>query len=81
VVHLWVEGAWEVIAGALLAFMLMKVVGARREVVEKWMYVEVGFVMFTGILAPATTTTGSAPRATGSGWAGSSAPLSRCRCC
>jgi len=50
VVHLWVEGAWEVIAGALLAFMLMKVVGARREVVEKWMYVEVGFVMFTGIL-------------------------------
>jgi nitric oxide reductase subunit B len=50
VVHLWVEGAWEVIAGALLAFMLMKVVGAKREVVEKWMYIEVGFVMFTGIL-------------------------------
>ncbi len=50
VVHLWVEGAWEVIAGALLAFMLMKVVGARREVVEKWMYVEVGLVLFTGIL-------------------------------
>ena len=24
VVHLWVEGAWEIIAGALLAFMLMK---------------------------------------------------------
>lgn len=50
VVHLWVEGAWEIIAGALLAFMLMKVVGAQREVVEKWMYVEVGLVMFTGIL-------------------------------
>ena len=50
VVHLWVEGAWEIIAGALLAFMLMKTVGARREVVEKWMYIEVGFVMFTGIL-------------------------------
>jgi len=50
VVHLWVEGAWEIIAGALLAFMLMKVVGAKREVVEKWMYVEVGLVMFTGIL-------------------------------
>ena len=50
VVHLWVEGAWEIIAGALLAFMLMKLVGARREVVEKWMYVEVGLVMFTGIL-------------------------------
>ena len=50
VVHLWVEGAWEIIAGALLAFMLMKTVGAKREVVEKWMYVEVGLVMFTGIL-------------------------------
>ncbi|MDI6745359.1 MAG: cbb3-type cytochrome c oxidase subunit I [Thermodesulfovibrionales bacterium] len=50
VVHLWVEGAWEIIAGALLAFMLMKLVGARREVVEKWMYIEVGLVMFTGIL-------------------------------
>ena len=30
VVHLWVEGAWEVIAGALLAFMLYKVLGASR---------------------------------------------------
>jgi nitric oxide reductase subunit B len=50
VVHLWVEGAWEIIAGALLAFMLMKVIGAKREVLEKWMYIEVGLVMFTGIL-------------------------------
>jgi len=50
VIHLWVEGAWEVIAGALLAFMLMKVLGAKREVLEKWMYIEVGLVMFTGIL-------------------------------
>lgn len=50
VVHLWVEGSWEVIAGALLAFMLMKTIGARREVVEKWMYIEVGLVLFTGIL-------------------------------
>jgi len=50
VVHLWVEGAWEIIAGALLAFMLMKVTGVKREVVEKWMYIEVGLVMFTGIL-------------------------------
>src|SRR5574341_440013 len=50
VVHLWVEAAWEVIAGALLAFMLMKTIGAKREVVEKWMYIEVGLVLFTGIL-------------------------------
>lgn len=50
VIHLWVEGAWEVIAGALLAYMLIKTVGAKREVVEKWMYIEVGLVLFTGIL-------------------------------
>mgnify|MGYP001585415127 FL=1 len=50
VIHLWVEGSWEVIAGALLAFMLMKTIGAKREVVEKWMYIEVGLVLFTGIL-------------------------------
>jgi len=50
VVHLWVEGAWEVIAGALLAFMLMKVTNAKREVLEKWMYIEVALVLFTGIL-------------------------------
>jgi nitric oxide reductase subunit B len=50
VVHLWVEGAWEIIAGALLAFMLMKTIGAKREVLEKWMYIEVGLVLFTGIL-------------------------------
>jgi len=50
VVHLWVEGSWEVIAGALLAFMLMKVTNVPRWVVERWMYVEVALVLFTGIL-------------------------------
>ncbi|MBI4686306.1 MAG: cbb3-type cytochrome c oxidase subunit I [Nitrospirae bacterium] len=50
VLHLWVEGAWEVVAGALIAFMLMKLVGAERGVVEKWMYAEVCLVLFTGIL-------------------------------
>lgn len=50
VIHLWVEGTWEVIAGALLCFMLIKVTGAKRETLEKWMYLEVGLVLFTGIL-------------------------------
>lgn len=49
VVHYWVEGTWEVIGGAVLAFMLMKLTGVRREVVEKWMFVEVGLVLGTGI--------------------------------
>ncbi|MEW6409492.1 MAG: cbb3-type cytochrome c oxidase subunit I [Nitrospirota bacterium] len=50
VIHLWVEGSWEVIVGALLCFMLVKLTGAKREVLEKWMYIEVGLVLFTGIL-------------------------------
>jgi nitric oxide reductase subunit B len=50
VIHLWVEGAWELIAAALLAFSLHKLLGADRTMLAKWMYIEVGLVMFTGIL-------------------------------
>jgi len=50
VIHLWVEGAWELITGAIMAFMLMKLTGVDREVVEKWLYVEIGLVLFTGIV-------------------------------
>jgi len=50
VVHLWVEGSWEIIAAALLAFMLHKLLGTDIQVLAKWMYIEVGLVMFTGIL-------------------------------
>lgn len=50
VIHLWVEGAWELITGAIMAFMLMKITGVDRELVEKWLYVEIGFVLFTGIV-------------------------------
>jgi len=49
VIHLWVEGAWELVAGAILAFVLMKLTGVDREVVEKWLYVEMGLFLFTGI--------------------------------
>lgn len=49
VIHLWVEGAWELVAGSILAFILMKLTGVEREVVEKWLYVEIGLVLFTGI--------------------------------
>src|SRR5690606_13990595 len=38
VVHLWVEGVWELILGAILAFILIKTTGVDREVVEKWLY-------------------------------------------
>lgn len=50
VVHQWVEGSWEVIAGALLAFMLLRVTNVPRHIVERWMYIEVFLVLFVGIL-------------------------------
>jgi nitric oxide reductase subunit B len=49
VVHLWVEGAFELIAAAMVAFMLIKLTGVERKVVEKWLYVELGLFLFTGI--------------------------------
>lgn len=50
VIHLWVEGAWELVTGAIIAFILMRLTGVDRQVVEKWLYVEVGLFMFTGIV-------------------------------
>lgn len=49
VIHLWVEGAWELVTGAIMAFVLMRLTGVDRQIVEKWLYVEIGLFMFTGI--------------------------------
>jgi nitric oxide reductase subunit B len=50
VIHLWVEGSWELIAAALTAFLLIQMTGVERRVVEKWLYVELGLFLFTGIV-------------------------------
>jgi nitric oxide reductase subunit B len=50
VVHLWVEGVWELILGAILAFVLIKITGVDREVIEKWLYVIITLTLVTGIL-------------------------------
>ena len=49
VIHLWVEGAWELVAAALTAWILLRITGVDRAVVEKWLYVELGLFLFTGI--------------------------------
>ena len=49
VIHLWVEGAWELVAASVTAFILIKLTGVDRKVVEKWLYVELGLFLFTGI--------------------------------
>ncbi len=50
VVHLWVEGVWELIMASILAFLMIKLTGVDREVVEKWLYIIVALSLFTGIL-------------------------------
>jgi nitric oxide reductase subunit B len=50
VVHLWVEGVWELIMGSLLCFLLIKLTGIDREVLEKWLYIIVGLTFLSGIL-------------------------------
>ncbi|WP_435105056.1 cbb3-type cytochrome c oxidase subunit I [Arhodomonas sp. AD133] len=50
VVHLWVEGVWELIMGSILAFVLIKTTGVDREVIEKWLYVIIAMALISGIL-------------------------------
>lgn len=50
VVHLWVEGVWELIMGAILSYLLIKLSGVDREIIEKWLYIIVGLTFVSGIL-------------------------------
>jgi nitric oxide reductase subunit B len=50
VVHLWVEGTWELILASLLAFVLVKTTGVDREVIDKWLYLIIAMALVTGIL-------------------------------
>ena len=49
-VHLWVEGVWELILGAILAYVLIKTTGVDREVIEKWLYLIIAMALITGII-------------------------------
>ena len=50
VVHLWVEGVWELIMASMLAFILIKVTGVDREVIEKWLYIIIAMALITGLI-------------------------------
>ncbi|NLE86809.1 MAG: nitric-oxide reductase large subunit [Myxococcales bacterium] len=52
-IHLWVEGVWEMVQAGLLAYLLIRLSGADREVMEKWLYVIVGLVFIAGIIGTA----------------------------
>ena len=50
VVHMWVEATWEVLVGCIMAWGLMKTLGARRKIVTTWLYIEVALMLGSGIL-------------------------------
>jgi len=50
VIHLWVEATWEVLVGCIMAWGLMKTLGARRKIVTTWLYIEVAMMFGAGIL-------------------------------
>jgi len=50
VVHLWVEGVWELIMASILAFVLIKITGVDREVIEKWLYIIIAMALITGLI-------------------------------
>jgi nitric oxide reductase subunit B len=50
VVHLWVEGVWELIMASLLAYVLIKVTGVDREVIEKWLYIIIAMALISGLI-------------------------------
>jgi len=50
VVHLWVEATWELILGAILAFVLIKVTGVDREHIDKWLYLIIAMTLISGIV-------------------------------
>jgi len=50
VIHLWVEATWEVFVGTLAAYALIKIIGAKREVVEMWLWIEVLMLFGSGVL-------------------------------
>ncbi len=50
IIHLWVEGAWELIAASIGAWLLIRLTGVERAKMYRWLYVEVALALFTGII-------------------------------
>lgn len=50
IIHLWVEGAWELIAASIGAWLLIRITGVERGKMYRWLYAEVALALFTGII-------------------------------
>jgi len=50
IIHLWVEATWEVFVGTLAAYALIRLIGAKRDIVEMWLWIEVLMLFGSGVL-------------------------------
>lgn len=50
VVHYWVEASFELIAAGVIALILLAMTDARREIIEKYLAIEVALILLTGII-------------------------------
>jgi len=50
IIHLWVEGIWVLIMAANLTFIMIKLTGIDRELIEKWLYLIVAIVLMSGMI-------------------------------
>ncbi len=48
-IHFWLEGTWELIMEAILAYVIYKITGDRK-IVEKWLYIIVAVTLTTTVL-------------------------------
>jgi nitric oxide reductase subunit B len=50
VVHYWVEASFELIAAGVIALVLLAMTEVRREIIEKYLAIEVALILLTGII-------------------------------
>jgi len=50
IVHLWVEGVWELIMASILGYTLLKLTGVDRDYIEKWLYLIIAAAFISGII-------------------------------
>lgn len=50
VVHYWVEASFELIAAGVIALILLAMTDVRREIIEKYLALEVALILLTGII-------------------------------
>ncbi|SNQ59571.1 cbb3-type cytochrome c oxidase subunit I [Candidatus Methanoperedens nitratireducens] len=50
VVHYWVEASFELIAAGIIALILLSMTDVRREMIEKYLAIEVALILLTGII-------------------------------